>query len=125
MMHFQQKRVILDVAILIRRLLKEQGLSKSDLAGRLGRSKAFITQLLDGRANMTLRTISDVLCVLGHSLTVSPAVLEIEAKGPPIFTIKWEEDHAKGGDSIAPAPTRTQGPNAGPPLMKLPTGLAG
>src|SRR5947209_4453592 len=74
---FQQERVILDVAILIRKLLKEQGLTKADLAHRLGKSKAFVTQLLDGRANMTLRTISDVMCALGHSLVVSAGALDI------------------------------------------------
>ena len=61
MADFQRERVILDVAILIRRLLKEQGLTKAELASRLGKSKAFITQILNGRANMTLRTISDVM----------------------------------------------------------------
>jgi transcriptional regulator with XRE-family HTH domain len=76
---FQQERVILEVAILIRRLLKEQGLSKADLAARLGRSKAFVTQLLDGHANMTLRTISDVMCALGHSLRVSAGDLNIRS----------------------------------------------
>src|SRR5947209_19650103 len=74
---FQQERVILDVAILIRKLLKEKGLTKADLATRLGKSKAFITQLLDGRANMTLRTISDVMCALGNSLVVSPGPLDV------------------------------------------------
>ena len=55
MAEFQRERVILEIAILIRKLLKEQGLTKADLATRLGRSKAFITQILNGRANMTLR----------------------------------------------------------------------
>ena len=77
---FQQERVILEVAILIRKLLREQGLSKADLAARLGRSKAFVTQLLDGRANMTLRTISDVMCALGHSLRVSAGDLNIRSR---------------------------------------------
>ncbi len=77
---FQQERVILDVAILIRALLKDQGLVKADLAARLGRSKAFITQLLNGRANMTLRTLSDVMCSLDHSLRISAGPLEARAR---------------------------------------------
>ena len=79
MAEFQRERVILELAILIRRLLKEKGLTKADLAARLGRSKAFVTQLLNGRANMTIRTASDVLCVLGHSLNVGAGPLELRA----------------------------------------------
>jgi len=79
MAEFQQERVILEVAILIRKLLKEKKLTKADLAARLGKSKAFVTQLLDGRANMTLRTISDVMCALGQSLRVFSVPLEVRA----------------------------------------------
>ncbi len=84
---FQQERVILETAILIRKLLKERKLTKADLATRLGKSKAFVTQLLDGRANMTLRTISDVMCALGQSLKVSSIPLEIAPSDQPAFTI--------------------------------------
>jgi transcriptional regulator with XRE-family HTH domain len=81
MAQFQQERVILDVAVLIRALLKEQGLAKADLAARLGRSKAFVTQLLNGRANMTLRTLSDIMCSLNRSLRIASGPLEARAPG--------------------------------------------
>lgn len=73
---FEQERTILDVTELICRLMKENGVSKADLARRLGKSKAYITTLLDGGTNMTLRTISDVMCVLGSSLYVSDRPVE-------------------------------------------------
>ncbi len=76
---FQQERVILETAILIRRLLKERGLTKADLAAKLGRSKSFVTQLLNGHANMTLRTLSDIMCVLNRSLSVSAQPLEVSS----------------------------------------------
>ena len=65
---FEQERAILEVTSLIRRILKEENLTKSDLASRMHRSKSYVTQLLDGRANMTVRTIADVMTALGRSL---------------------------------------------------------
>jgi transcriptional regulator with XRE-family HTH domain len=65
---YERERAILEVTILIRRILKEENLTKSDLASRMGRSKSYVTQLLDGRANMTVRTIADVMTALGRSL---------------------------------------------------------
>ena len=77
---YQQERLILEVTGLISGLMKERGVSKAQLAARLGRSKAYVTQLLDGRTNMTLRIISDVLCSLGRSLHVSGGPLSIHAE---------------------------------------------
>jgi transcriptional regulator with XRE-family HTH domain len=82
---YEQERAILEVTILIRRILKEENLTKSDLASRMRRSKSYVTQLLDGRANMTVRTIADVMTALGRSLhfaegplgvSVSPGVTD-------------------------------------------------
>jgi len=72
---FQQERLILEVTELISRRMEEQGVSKAQLAERLGKTKGYITQLLDGRANMTLRTVSDVLFVLGRTLVASDVPL--------------------------------------------------
>ena len=78
---YEQERAILEVTELICKLMERQNVSKSELARRLGKSKAYVTQLLDGRANMTLRTISDVLFALDSSLRVqeeslSPVAVE-------------------------------------------------
>ena len=48
----------------IARLMAEQGVSKADLARRLDKSRAWVTQLLSGRANMTVRTLAEVVHAL-------------------------------------------------------------
>jgi transcriptional regulator with XRE-family HTH domain len=65
----QQERAILEVTELICAIMDESGVSKTELAGRLGKSKGYISQILDGTANMTIRTIADVFTVLGKRLT--------------------------------------------------------
>jgi len=66
-----QEELILSVTEEIARLMVEQGIRRSQLAQKLGRTKSSITQLLDGTSNMQIRTISDVLWALGAKLKVS------------------------------------------------------
>jgi len=56
-------------------LMAQQNLSKADLARRLNKSRAWVTQLLSGRANMTVRTLAEVVYALG-------AEVEIHAQTP-------------------------------------------
>ena len=83
---FDQERAILEVTELICRTMQEQNVSKAELAKRLGKSKAYITQLLDGRANMTVRTISDVLFALGKSLRMEVVDTTSAGGGHPGLT---------------------------------------
>ncbi len=78
---YQQERVILETSDLISDLLDRTGVTKAELAERLGRSKSYVTQLLNGRANMTLRTISDVMWALDSNLVISAAPLSIHSTG--------------------------------------------
>jgi hypothetical protein len=50
---FQQERSIYEVTAMLESLLEEQGVSRAELAKRLGRTKGWVTQLLDGDANKT------------------------------------------------------------------------
>lgn len=64
----QQEQTILDVTELICQEMKKQGMTKAQLAQKMGVSKSAITQMLAGERNMTLRLVSDVLFVLGKKL---------------------------------------------------------
>jgi len=48
----------------IAKLMAEQKVSKADLARRLNKSRAWVTQLLSGKANMTVRTLAEVVYTL-------------------------------------------------------------
>jgi transcriptional regulator with XRE-family HTH domain len=67
---YLEERLILRVTNVISELMEEQNIKKVDLAERVGCSKGYITQILDGTANLTLKTISNVLFELGSTLAV-------------------------------------------------------
>jgi transcriptional regulator with XRE-family HTH domain len=65
---FNQECAILELTELICRIMEQTDVSRAELARRLGKTKGYVTQLLDGRANMTLRTIADVFTALGRTI---------------------------------------------------------
>ena len=75
---YYQEQLILEVAELIAKLMQKYKVSKSELAKRLGKGRSYVTQLLDGTSNMTLRTISDVFVVLDSMLVVKAGPLSLE-----------------------------------------------
>ena len=48
----------LDISVMIWELMQEQGLSKTELARRMGISKSHLSNLLNTQPNMTLETIA-------------------------------------------------------------------
>jgi len=56
--------LILDLTEDILILMEENEISKADLSRQLGKSRSFVTQILSGARNMTLRTLSDICFVL-------------------------------------------------------------
>jgi transcriptional regulator with XRE-family HTH domain len=57
-------------------LMAQQQVTKAELARRLNKTPSWITQLLSGRANMTVRTLAEVAHTLGAEikLTANPTV---------------------------------------------------
>ncbi len=53
-----------EAAELIARLMAEKKVNKAALAKRLNRSRAWVTQLLSGKTNMTVRTLAELAYVL-------------------------------------------------------------
>lgn len=67
----EQERLIIQATEAIASLMTEQKVSRADLAKRIGKSPAFVTKILRGDNNFTLRTLSDVLFVLNRSAHLS------------------------------------------------------
>jgi transcriptional regulator with XRE-family HTH domain len=82
-----QESLILDVTEEICRALEATKINRQELARRLGKSKGFITQVLSGERNMTLRTAADLASALDHRLQVKavPATRTIPAGSTPFY----------------------------------------
>jgi len=62
----EQERLILEVTESIANVMEERSISRTDLAKRLGKTPAFVTKLLRGDNNFTLRTLSDVFFAMDY-----------------------------------------------------------
>ena len=66
----RQEELILDVTETLTQALEATGMTRSELARRLGRSPGFVSQVFGGGRNLTLRTIADIAA----ALSVRPAL---------------------------------------------------
>jgi transcriptional regulator with XRE-family HTH domain len=84
----EEERLILEASELIHRLMGEEGVSRSGLARLIGKSKGHISQLLDGRRNMTLRTLAQLAYALDHriSLDAGPLAMLRRSSAPVLTT---------------------------------------
>ena len=69
----RQERLILDVTEQLAGALENSGVTRAELARRMGRTPGFVSQVLNGGRNLTLRTIADIAGALSlrPSLKVS------------------------------------------------------
>ena len=80
--------LIMDIQFMILDLMREQSISKSELASRLGVSKARLSNIFSAEANLTLRTVARVMHALGSELKVLPQRLGQE-RSDPDHTDSW------------------------------------
>ena len=74
----------------IARLMAEQNVSKAGLARRLNKSRAWVTQLLSGKANVTVRTLAEVVHTLGAEVKLHAQPPSWKMPGKPAGT-GWQQ----------------------------------
>ena len=72
--------------------MHDAGITRAELANRLGKSRGWVTQLLDGEANKTIRTVADAFAVLGH---------EFRSFSQPIRLGKMSSQTVSTGDDLS------------------------
>ena len=68
---FEAERLILEASELILETMEQNGVTRSYLAKKIGKTKGHVSQLLDGERNMTLRTLAEIAYVLGYRVKLS------------------------------------------------------
>jgi transcriptional regulator with XRE-family HTH domain len=77
-----QERLILYVTETIVGLLADSRTTRQELADRLGKSKGYVSHLLSGERNMTLRTLADLGHALGFRFALRPVSVGAAAPLP-------------------------------------------
>jgi transcriptional regulator with XRE-family HTH domain len=72
--------LVAEAAEAVSALMAEQNVAKADLARRLNKSRAWVTQLLSGKTNMTIRTLAEVAYVLDAEVKLKPQPARWKAK---------------------------------------------
>jgi len=62
---FAQARAIVKVTDQLEQAMEQREITRAQLAGILGKTKGWVTQLLDGEQNKTIRTVADTFAALG------------------------------------------------------------
>jgi transcriptional regulator with XRE-family HTH domain len=58
--------------------MEDHGISKSDLAKKLGKSRASITQLFNKNPNVTIKTLVEIADALGITISIQSPQLELD-----------------------------------------------
>ncbi len=77
----EEETLIFEATELLSELIEAEQINRKELADRLGRSKGFVTQILSGERNMTLRTLADFAFALEHRVEVAASPLSASGDG--------------------------------------------
>lgn len=106
---YERERVLIDTTEAVSALMERMGVSRKDLAVRLGVTAANVTQILGGTRNLTLGTLSDVFVVLGRSLRIEhePLRIEVRLHGPIPLSCGWASSTAWVKEDTSPERPKT------------------
>lgn len=67
---FAEERLIVATAEAIWEQMERRGVTQAEVAAALGKTKAYVSQVLSGDRNMTLRTLADIAFAIGSQVDV-------------------------------------------------------
>lgn len=82
---FAEERLVASVQSLLEEILHEKGLNKTDLANKMGVSKARVSQIFSDNQNFTLRLLANAFHALGEELRLTRAGQNIEYKSADVL----------------------------------------
>jgi transcriptional regulator with XRE-family HTH domain len=94
----RQEELIVEVTEALARALRTSGLKQADLADSLGKTKGFVSQIMGGGNNLTLRTLADVSGAIGCRVQVK---LVPENKCAVARIEDWNKRPAREAEALA------------------------
>ena len=81
---FIAEELVLEIIVELNRALKEQGITRRELAQRLGTSPSFVSEVLNGKPNMTLLTLCKFAEALGLRVSANLTPKRSAKRGPSV-----------------------------------------
>ncbi len=78
---YQQEKLLVEATELLAEVMGKRQMSRAELARAIGKSKAFVTQVLRGNQNMTLRTVADLFGAMRHDVIIQAVPCEEDREG--------------------------------------------
>jgi len=113
---YWSERAILRVAEEIALAMERAGISRSELARRLGASPAYVTKILRGNANFTLDSLARIAYSLGGEFRFHLAPKGVETRWIDVVRHTWASE-IDWGRPLAPVPAAA--PEAWRPPVEL------
>jgi transcriptional regulator with XRE-family HTH domain len=82
----------------IHNAITKSGISRSEMARRMGRNRSFITHMMKGAHNLTVKTLARSLAVCGYEVKFQPVALEWNWAAVPFH--ESEAEPACAGSSV-------------------------
>jgi transcriptional regulator with XRE-family HTH domain len=124
MRSLQQELLITEVTQKMWQAMREKKINRAQLAAKLGITKGRISQILTGRANLTLRTTADIFTALNERLTTHRRelfILEPQSNcGITHVAAEWNNQQTPLWQQVSAAVARTA---ADAPISQIPTGV--
>lgn len=106
----EEERLIVAATEHVCELMDDQSINRSELASRINRTKGYVTQLLSGERNLTLRTLAELAFALGSRVSVDLQPLAGRPKRPTVRSVSVDEVKRSAGSqgtyALTPAPYR-------------------
>jgi hypothetical protein len=90
---FQRERLATEITESILRVMDDQGVSRAELASRLGKCRAYVTKMLRYGTNLTVHTIADVFTALGRTPRLVDRPLSVSS--PPLVVMERAQTSPK------------------------------
>lgn len=72
---FAQEELIEEAGEFITRAMDNERITKKELSQRIGVSRSYITQILSGSRNMTLRTFADLMFAMNEKILINSTLI--------------------------------------------------
>jgi len=80
---YQQEKLLVEATELLAEVMEKKKMTRAELARAIGKSKAFVTQILRGNQNMTLRTLADLFGAIRHEVVIQALPYVEDGEGVP------------------------------------------